>query len=218
MPELLEKLLKYADTIGSIIPLVAAFVVFSKKGIPSQMVPMAWYLFLSFVVYCITNILADRGINNLLFYNVFSVIELVFILEFFRKIIQNSKIKKFITPISILFTAFLILNMTFFEGPDSFNSNAIAIEFTLIIIFSFVFYYEFSNTDAIVFFSKNPIVWIVSGFFIYFSACILTFALYKYAATADREFTLDFWLFQVVMYLLRNIFITKGILCFKTQK
>lgn len=35
----------------------------------------------------------------------------------------------------------------------------------------------------------------------------------------DQEFNaLNFWMFQIIMYLIKNILIAKGILCFKARK
>ena len=59
---------------------------------------------------------------------------------------------------------------------------------------------------------------IVSSFLLYFSSCILMFILYKYAAKQYHSFVFNFWKVQEVMYLIKNILITYGILCFRKKK
>lgn len=211
-----EALIAYADTYGSIIPLVVLSIVFHKRKVPKTLLPLVFYLFISVIVFGFSNYLADRKINNLFLYNIFSAIELALILYFFHGIIKNPKIRKWILPVILLYLILLTGNLIFLEKINSFNSNALAIEFLFLIIFCFSYYYELSSSEEVIVFLKTPYFWMVSGFFIYFSTCILVFVLYKYAAIQNRKFILDFWEFQVIMYLIKNILIAKGLLCFKT--
>jgi hypothetical protein len=208
----------YADTYGSLIPLVTAFVIFYKKKYPDYCIPLVWYFILSIIIFGFSNYLADRRINNLVLYNIFSVIELIILTCFFRKIIFLKKGKDIPSFILLSFCIFSILNLFFLENYASMNSNLIAIEFLILIVYCFTYFIELSKTDRIIFFFKEPVFWIISGFFVYFSSCIIVFVLYKYASITNQSFIQDFWSFQIIMYIIKNLLIAKGILCFRTNK
>ena len=206
----------YADTYGSLIPLVTLLIIFYKKKYPGYCIPLAWYFILSIIVFGISNYLADRKINNLLLYNIFAVIELTLVSWFFRKLFAWKN--KIFFLVLFFFILFFFFNIAFLEDYSTLNSNVIAVEFMIIIIYCFRYYVLLSKTDKIITFFNEPAFWIVSAFFIYFSTCIMVFVFYKYAAKIDRRFILDFWMLQVIMYLIKNLLITKGFLCFKTNK
>jgi hypothetical protein len=218
MPQLVEKLLAYADTYGSLIPLIIIFIVFSKKKMPLVIRLLSWYLLFSFLLFGISNYLADKGINNLFIYHLFAVLEFLFLALIFREIIENILVKRRVIYIIVIFCFLAVLNVFLFEKLNTLNSNIAAIEFLILIILALIYYFELSNSDKILLFQRNPYFWIVSAFFIYFTSCILIFALYKYAAKTNRSFTLDFWLIQVAMYIIKNLVLSKGILCFKYNK
>jgi hypothetical protein len=214
----LERLLAYADTYGPAIPLAFIFFIFKIKQMPRVMTILSWYLLSSVVIFGISNYMADRRINNLFLYHLFCVVELSFLLFLFREIIQSEKIRKSIPLLLLLFVLLFVLNSIFLEQMNSWNSNSASIEFLIIICFSFIYYFELANSDAILSFSTNAFFWIVSGLFVYCASCSIVFAFYKYAAPSNGNFTLNFWMFQIIMYLVKNILITKGILCFKARK
>jgi len=213
-----EKLLKYADTYGSLIPLLAILLIFSKRKMPLEVKLLTAYFFLSFLMFGLSNYLADRHTNNLFIYHIFTVCEFIFIGLLFRVIIKNQEFRSNIVYIILVFCVLALTNSIFSEKLTTLNSNMIAVEFLLLIIFSFFYYFQLSHSDEILVFFRIPGFWIVTGFFIYFSSCILIFALYKYAAVTNRQFVLDFWLIQVAMYIIKNVLIARGILCYRFSK
>ncbi len=212
----IEILLKYADTYASLIPLAILVIIFYKKKYPGYCTPLVWYFTLSIIIFGLSNYMADRHINNLFLYNIFALIELILITWFFSKILPGHFQSFFL--VMTFFVLFFIFNILFLENFSSMNSNVIAIEFMIIIIYCFMYYIDLSKSDKIITFYKETIFWIVSAFFIYFSTCIMVFVFYKYAAKINRNFILDFWILQVIMYFIKNILIAKGFLCFKTNK
>lgn len=215
---IIEKLLEYADTYGSLIPLSIILLLFSKRKMPLGVKLLAAYFILSFLLFGLSNYLADRSINNLFIYHIFAILEFVFIGQFFRTIISSKKFKSSSLYIIIIFCLLALINSILFEKFTTLNSNVIAIEFLLLIIFSFIYYFELSYSEEVLVFYRQPNFWIITGFFVYFASCILIFALYKYTAVTNRQFVLKFWLIQVVMYIVKNIILAKGILCYRYNK
>lgn len=185
---------------------------------PGAIVVLCWYLLFSVLLFAVSNYMADKSINNMFLYHLFSLAEVIFLSFFFRKILKTPLIRKAIPYFILLFILVFVFSTLFLEKLDSFNSNTSGIEFLIIIIFCMAYYFQLANSDEILFFTQNPIFWIVSGLFIYYASSMMMFALYKYAAESNKDFVLNFWMFQVIMYLVKNILITKGILCFKVSK
>lgn len=208
--------LDYADTYGSLLPLIVMLV--HKNKVSKEVFILFGYFIASIIVFGYSNYLADRNKNNYFLYHIFSIIELSFILCYFKIVLRTKLIRFLVTTILLFFYLFSIFNILFLEKINSLNSNTLSIEFFLMIIFCFIYYYKFSKTDKILFFQKEPNFWIVTGFFIYFSSTILIFSFYKYAAKNYKAFTINFWALQEIMYLVKNLVITYGLLCFRKMK
>ena len=209
-------LLKYADTYGSVFPLLV--LIYKRNLVPKENFILFWYFLLSIVIFSYSNYLADRVENNLYLYHIFSIIELTLLLQYFKKIIKSLLIKNLINWVTILFLIASALNILFLEKINSLNSNTQSIEFLLLIAFCFIYYMELASSDQIIYFFKHPVFWIVTGFFIYFSITIFIFSFYKYSERTYHTFTINFWTVQEVMYLLKNLIISYGILCFNKKK
>ena len=212
----MESILNYADTYGSALPLIALIVLWHK--ISKETFILFWYFIASIIIFGYSNYLADQAKNNLFLYHLFSIIELTLLLQYFKKIIDKKTVKKIINWLTFSFLAFSILNILLLENLNYLNSNTQSIEFLVLIIFCFIYYNELAKTDEIVIFYRQPVFWIVTGFFIYFSCTTIIFSFYKYAIRYDKPFTSGFWVIQELMYLIKNIFITYGILCFRKAK
>ncbi len=209
--------LDYSDTYGSVFPVLAILIVFGNK-VPKTVVILFWYFIVSIILFGYSNYLADRRINNLFIYHLFSIIEITLLLYFFKQVIKIKSVTIGIKWIILLFLIISVLNFLFLESSDSLNSNTLSIEFLVIIIFCSIYYFKFSQSDQIVVFHKQPYFWIVTGFFVYFTTTLLVFSLYKYTVTSYRSFIFDFWIFQEVMYIIKNLLIAYGILCFRKIK
>lgn len=215
---ILDNLMAYADTYAPAIPLISIFFVFRFKQMPRVITILSWYLLFSMLLFGVSNYLADRNMNNMFLYHIFSIVELAFVCFMFREVIHSKKIRKAIPYLLAFFVLLFILNTVFLEGMDSWNSNSSSIEFLIIICFSLIYYFELANSDDILSFATNPFFWIVSGFFVYCASCTVVFAFYKLNALKSGNFALNYWMFQIIMYLIKNILFAKGILCFKVRK
>jgi hypothetical protein len=206
----------YADTYGSLIPVCAILIL--KDKVAREIYILLVYFIVSILIFGYSNYLADKGINNLFLYHLFSIIELIFLLSYFKKVIVNKTIQVAIKWSIFLFLLFSIINILFLENIQTLNSNTLAIEFFLIILLCLAYYNQLVNSNEVLLILKTPSFWIISSFLLYFSSCILMFILYKYAAKRYHSFVFDFWKVQEVMYLIKNLLITYGVLCFRKKK
>lgn len=210
---LMQFLLKYGDSIAPLIPL-AAFL-FNWKQVPRRVYIILGYLFISAFVYGYSNYLADRYINNMYLYHIICLIEFLCISIYILSLIKSRALKKIIYIQSAFFVAFFFSNLYWLEPINTLNSNSISLEFLLLIIACSFYFYELTNSDAMLHFHKDGDFWIVSGFLFHFCSSFLTFALYKYTAKNNEFFMANFWNVQVILYIIRCIIISKGILCFR---
>lgn len=210
---MLKFLFDYADTYGSVIPLIAIIVLFRK--VPKETILLFWYFIFSIALFWYSNYLADRSIPSVFLYHIFSVAELAFLLPYFVIITNKNGLKKITYWVLGGFIAVSIINILLLESLQSLNSNTLAIEFLIIIVYCFIYYLQLSQTEKLLGFFKEPTFWIVTGFFVYFAIDVIVFALYKYAAKYNRAILFDFWAFQEIMYIIKNIIIAYGILCYR---
>jgi len=213
---MIESLLNYSDTYGSFFPLIALIIY--KNKVAKEVFILLWYFIISILIFGYSNYLADKRINNLFLYHIFSILELTLLLAYFKEIIESTLVKKITTWIIFGFLIFSFLNVLFLEKINSLNSNSQSLEFLLLIVFCFIYYRELANSEEVIIFYSKSTFWIVTGFFIYFSCTLIVFSLYKYTGKQNQSFISNFWIFQEIMYLVKNLFITYGILCFKKTK
>lgn len=209
--------LAYADTWAPLIPIYFIVTGFRVIKYPLEIIWLLVYLVVCVLLFGYSNYLADRSINNLYVYHLFTIAELILLLKYFEAILVSKK-KQLINYLICLLTGVFILNSFYFEDTRSFNGNSSTLEFFFIIVFCLIYYFELTNTANILYFQINPVFWIVSGLFLYCSCCIVVFALYKYATINYTPFVLNFWIFQVIMYIIKNLLIAKGVICYKRQK
>lgn len=209
-------LFDYADTYGSVIPLIAIIALFRK--VPKETFILFWYFIFSILLFGYSNYLADRSIPSVFLYHIFSVAELAFLLPYFVIVTNSNGLKKISYWVFGAFIVVSIINILLLESLNSLNSNTLAIEFLVLIVYCFIYYLRLSQSEKIIDFLKEPVFWIVTGFFVYFSLDIIVFALYKYAVNYNRRLLFDFWDFQEIMYVVKNSIIAYGILCFRKAR
>ena len=91
----------YADTYGSLFPICAILLL--KNRLTKEIRILLIYLITSVIVFGYSNYLADKGINNLFLYHIFSIIELILLFSYFKIIISNKKIRTAIKWLGFLF-------------------------------------------------------------------------------------------------------------------
>lgn len=212
---LLSLFLKYADSIAPLIPIIAFL--FNRKQVPKRMYIILGYLFISALLYGYSNYLADRYINNMYLYHIICIIEFTCVSIFILSILKSTGLKKIIYAQSGFFVGFFFFNLAFLEKISTLSSNSISLEFLLLIIACSFYYYELTNSETILVYNKDGDFWVVSGFLFHFCGSFLTFAFYKYVAKTNVAFMVNFWNVQVILYVIRCLIISIGILCYRKK-
>jgi hypothetical protein len=197
----------YSDTL---FPLLALFMLVLLQQHRKYML-LAIYLILTAGIMGYSNYLADRGINNMYLYHLYTLIEIVILLPM---IASFSNIKPLAVILSIIiFTAFWIINVWKLEPLTKFNSNSGAVGALLITFFCFHYFLYLIKTDGILNFQKNPGFWIVSGLFFYCVVATFIIGSYKYKDWFSDSVISRRWRIQQVANIIKFILISIGILC-----
>lgn len=135
---------------------------------------IVWLVLLVTLVELLSNICWYNLINNHPLYHVYSVCEFWLVLNIYR-----TSMKWMANAVVIfaggLFTLFAIVNSVFLQDITEFNSNVTTVSALLIILLSFVSFFQLltKSTHSSVF--SEPQFYINSGFLIYFSSNLILF-------------------------------------------
>lgn len=189
------------------------------KQMPKGLKILFWYLLFSSVIFFISNLLADRSINNLYLYHLYTPVSFIFISLFFYSlrlsVLFNSIIQIVLYP--ILF--FLFFNTIYFEDLSVFDSNAILVTSLLTIIFSITYYILFLVKDYQEINNKMYPFWIISGFFIYSSGTFIIYYFLKYSSNFFNSVASQFWEIQNIILIIKNLFFAVGIfICIRKKQ
>ncbi len=203
-------LLNYADTYA---PAFAFLVlIFRLRKVDSDLYPIFLYLFITPILYGITNWYADRRLNNLFLYHYITLFDFLLISYFIRiNLVQQWK-KYIVYILSGLFILFFFINFLFFEPISKFPSNLICVECIFLLVLSFLFLIDLIEVDQKTSVKYQFRFWAVLGILLYSTVCFFIFFIYKYGAI-DTFFRKMTWKIQEVMILIKFGLFIIGLLC-----
>ncbi|MEP6846770.1 MAG: hypothetical protein ABI861_12235 [Panacibacter sp.] len=176
------------------------------------------YVAMSFVVFLITNLMADRGINNMFFYHFFSLFEIVILGYYFLKSLLNKPLTLY-WFILCGYSIFWLINIFVFENLQLFNSNSSVVSNLIILLLAMYYLFEVSQSEDVLYFQKMPGFWIASAFLVSCALSIFGFVAYKYFQI--NNYTDDgnrIWMVPLFAIIFRFAFITIGLLCYRRRR
>lgn len=134
----------------------------------------------------------------------------IFIAGMFYKQILNDFIKpKYIIGIIILYEIYCIVNPIFIQGLFEYPSITGSIGALIIFLFSVAFFVKVMVDANIVKLSAEPLIWVNTGFLIYYTVGFFYHSLYNLRTTASMEvalFAVKFFTFlNLLFYLIISI-------------
>lgn len=176
-----------------------------------------YYLIAAGLINATAVLLAKNGIRNLPLLHLYTVVETLFFLSYFRTIFDSVKIKKALMFVMIAFTLCCIINLTFIQSVFTFNTHTRPLE-ALIVTGTCLLYFFKSG------FSENwlsfPINWINMGILMYFPAASLIFIFSNYFTFVklDDDMTSVVWNMHAFLVMLMYLMFTKGFSLLKQTK
>ncbi len=157
------------------VTLVAGFVLLRYKNLPGILQKFSWYLLLAGVVQPVSTALYLRDINNMPLLHFFVVTRFVCLIFFYQQLLRAYIHPSILKVIGVLFVAFSLVNTLFIQPVTTFNTYAITVESTLVIILSLTTFIVLLNDTVR---EKkahllSSINWINAGIFIYYTSSLL---------------------------------------------
>lgn len=152
--------------------------------------------------------------QNLIGFNLYSIIEFVFYAVYFNKL-RPDCITNFVRNVSIFFI--IILFACFGESTTGFSSLIKAIECLVIIGFCLYVLYKMIDELKVPQIETDPNFWVLSGILIYFSSSFFVFLLSNISLKNDQIALIYIWVshsvFNAIKYLIygRAIWLEKKI-------
>lgn len=170
--------------------------------------------FVLYLTYCFLNEAINyylyKVLNNetYLFINLFTILEYLFIILFYRMILQKKIYKKVLEVVSIIFIGYYLWDLIYFEDfTIDFASRPAAIESIILLTFSILYLFEQINDTFTIFIYSKKSFWIVVAIIIYLSG---TFFLFIFAQKNmnDDVFAEQYTVMNSILYIIKNLIIS----------
>lgn len=158
-----------------LLPILLAFLNYDKLQSASRL--LFSYLIVSGLINLIAIILVRFKMTNLPLLHIYTIVEAVLILSYFRVIFADPFIKKVLSVIIILFPIICVLNFTFLQSIKTFNTYTRPLEAIIITFFCLLYFYKSGFTENWI---HKPINWFNMGILIYFPVACIIFILSNY--------------------------------------
>ncbi|TKC08372.1 hypothetical protein FA048_14550 [Pedobacter polaris] len=142
--------------------------------------------------------------KNLPLLHLYTIVEAILILSYFRTLFTEPLIKKVLLYFTILFPILCIINFTFIQSIYTFNTYTRPLEAILITFFCLLYLYKSGFTENWI---QKPTSWFNIGILVYFPVVCIIFILSNYIVfvTKNKEMNLIIWYFHgamsMIMYL-----------------
>lgn len=208
--------LYYSDTYMPLLTMVIYFVLWSS--ISKKELLLFWYLLFNTVLFAITNLMADKGANNLFLYHFYSLAEFGALTWYILRMLLRKNVK---LVLSIIFVYGILwgLNIVFYESLDMYNSNSLTLAGFLLLLQSMYYMLQLSKSDEILYFQRLPTFWIVSGFLVSYAISTLAVLAYKwYVSPGDNKEANRIWIIVSVAIIVKFGLIIIGLICYKRPR
>jgi len=172
-----------------------------------------WYLFSLCIVEIVCHIIGFLYFGQNFFVSHFYFyFQFLFLSILYRKIISNSLFKKIITIVLLLQTAILV--GMYILNPSSFwIFNYYEIISISIILILYALYYIFSNLAT-----EHRYFNFSVGLILYLACSVTIFSVGNLELVLCEDPFIDIWIFNIIFYILYQIFIFKEFLFLKSKK
>lgn len=187
--------------------LIAVIIAFLNRKALSK--PQRWIFLLTTValVFQLASYFLWRNqINNLPLLHVYTPIELVLIVIFFRSLSKDNAFRMILNFMALLFVVSCAVNVLYFQSVFEMNGVMRGLESLIVISLSIWFWIKIMRELKIERLLNSPLFWFNTGFLVYFS---VNFILFLFSSDLNKlaiEQTIQPWLvhsfFMTIYYLL----------------
>ncbi|MNK00633.1 hypothetical protein D3C87_184220 [compost metagenome] len=168
-----------------------------------------YYLILAALINVFALALVRMGMRNLPLLHLYTVVETVFFLAYFRSIFKSPKIKSILKFLIFAFPLLCIINFVFIQDIFTFNTYTRPLEALIITAACLLYFYESGFTEN---WLGSTINWINMGILFYFPAASIIFILSNYFTFVGKnaEMSRSMWNLHALLVLAMYIIWAKG--------
>ncbi len=156
------------DMVFMITCISAGLFLFFQKGTPFHFKLFPFFLLFSLIIEIIAGYLINIGKHTTELYNIWDIIYFTFYIYLMSNIISEEKARKICHKMLLGFIIFAILNISFFQQINTYNSVTYAIGCLLIVALSVYYFYELFRLKQYLVLTREPSFWITTGILFYF--------------------------------------------------
>lgn len=190
-----------------LLPIFTCLFHFKRAGKAAKI--LCYYLITCGLINLTAIIFVRFHMKNLPLLHLYTIVESIFILSYFRAIFKDPLVKKALLIITVLFPILCVLNFIFLQSIYTFNTHTRPLEAILITFFCLLYLYRSGFTEN---WLQKPINWFNIGILIYFPAACLIFIVSNYMTfvTMNRQMNLYIWYLHGALALLMYLVWTRG--------
>jgi len=168
---------------GSILIPIILFITRYKNAKPEAKV-LFYFLITSSLINISAIIISRFHKTNLPLLHLFTIVEAIFLLLYFRLILKGHLIKKIIFYLIVIFPILCILNFSFLQSIYSFNTYTRPLEAILITFLCLMYLYK---SDLTAHWLQQPNNWFNLGILIYFPVAFVIFVSSNYFTSGTNS-------------------------------
>ena len=206
--------LTYIVPLSILIPILIGLFNYKNLQISGKFV--FYYLVASGLINLAAIVLVAFRMTNLPLLHLYTIVEAVLLLSYFRTIFTNHLIRKFLLYIIIIFPLLCIINFTFIQSIFTFNTYTRPLEAILITFFCLLYLYKSGFTENWI---NKQTSWFNMGILLYFPVVCIIFILSNYMVfvSKNKELNLMIWQFHAIMSMVMYLAMAKGFSLSKTN-
>lgn len=156
---------------------VAIYAAYHYKKLNRKLRIFSSFLFLSALIQLPSVCMYYFSVNNMPLLHIYTGLGGFILIHFYRAILSKYLSEQILKYLAIAFLVFSVVNVLFFQDINTFNTNVLTVQAVIIVTLSLSSFNLLLQESSL---SENKsslstLMWINSGFFIYFSSSLLLY-------------------------------------------
>ena len=180
---------------------------------PAYLKYFLWFLLLALPVETVGYYTKSQGIRNHLMYNVFFLIEFTFLNFIYYQAIPLERVKKVIKVYSLFFIALFVVNATFVQGWQTFNTYMFLVGGLGVLTWIGIYFFRLLINPQLPELRRQPLFWISTGLLFFFPGITPIYGLLNYLNKNYEEIAIQYFAIIPLLFVIKYALLGVGFLC-----
>ena len=190
-----------------IIPLFIGLII--RKQMESTLKPVIFLILISLITELISLILLYNYINNMFVFNIYGIIEVILLIEFYKRFLNQFFQSKVHLILIALFTLLFVYNTFLSHKFKNIDIISTSIESIIFILYALISFYFILKNLVFENLYHTPFFWINTAFLLYFSGNLFLFTFSSYLENHESTYV-KLYLIHSILNILTYILISIG--------